>query len=113
MQDTRWLEANLGPSTQYRPDRLAVLLVAPAQNNSGIAPNKTHWPLATAFADFGQPFAGGEGLRCGVVEGDDLAARLPALLKANQMTIFTDANAVEQSLNARALVPGEESPCGA
>jgi hypothetical protein len=111
MQDSSWLESNLGPSNQYHPERLAVLLIAPAADNAGIAANRAQWPLATDFADFGQPFAGGEGLRCAVVSGEDVEALLPALLNANQMTIFVDASAAEHSLNVRALVPGEESPC--
>lgn len=111
LQDTSWLEPHLGPNAQYQPERLAVLLVAPAVDNSGIAQNRSEWPLSTGLEEFGQPFAGGEGLRCAVVEGEELAALLPALLSGNQMTVFVDADNVERSVNARALVPGEESPC--
>jgi hypothetical protein len=113
LQDSAWLAANLGPIAQYRPERLAVLVIAPAGDNSGVAPNKSQWPLSTPFADFGQPFAGGEGLRCAVVSGDDLVTLLPALLKGNQLTIFVDSNNEQHSVNARAVVPDEESPCGA
>jgi hypothetical protein len=113
LQDSSWLAANLGPIAQYQPERLAVLVIAPASDNSGVAPNKSQWPLSTPFADFGQPFAGGEGLRCAVVSGDDLVTLLPALLKGNQLTIFVDSNNEQHSVNARAVVPDEESPCGA
>lgn len=111
LQDTSWLEANLGPNNRYQPERLAVLVVAPATANGDIMPNKTEWPLDADFATFGAPFVGGEDLRCAVVSGDDLAALLPALLNANQMTVFVDSAGVEKSLNVRALVPGEDPPC--
>jgi len=39
IQDTSWLEPTMGPSVQYRPARLAVLVGEPAADNSGIAPN--------------------------------------------------------------------------
>jgi hypothetical protein len=112
MQDSAWLAPHLGPNAQYRPERLALLVVEPASDDSGIAPNKSQWPLSTPFADFGQPYAGGEGLRCAVVTGEDLATLLPALLNGNQLTVFVDSNDVEHSVNVRALVPDEESPCG-
>jgi len=33
------------------------------------------------------------------------------LLSANQMTVFVDSAGMKQSLNVRALVPLEPSPC--
>jgi hypothetical protein len=113
IQDTRWLEANLGPNGRYQPESVAVLLIPPASGEPGIPPNKTDWPLETDFAEFGQPLAGGEGQRCANVTGEDLDKLLPALLAGNQLTVFVDATGAEHSVQARALVPGEKSPCGA
>jgi len=105
-----WLAANLGPSAQYRPERLAVLPVPPAAANGGIAPNEVTWPLAD-FATFGVPLPGGQAMSCATVSGDDLSNLLPVLLNANQMTVFVDSVGAKQSLNVRALVPQEPSPC--
>jgi hypothetical protein len=108
---TQWLAANLGQPTTYQPERLAVLLVEPAADNSGLAPTRAEWPLAD-FDTFGQPFNGGAtGQRCATVEGEDLAALLPVLLASNQLSVFVDSTGVEHSVQARALVPDEESPC--
>ena len=105
-----WLGQHLGPSVQYQPERLAVLVVPPATENSGIAPNEVEWPLED-FASFGVVFPGGAGTRCATVTGDEVEALLPALLSANQMTVFVDSAGTKQSLNVRALVPLEPSPC--
>jgi hypothetical protein len=105
-----WLGGNLGPSAQYQPERLAVLVVAPAAANGGIATNEVAWPL-TDFATFGVPLPGGQAMSCATVFGDDLSELLPVLRNANQMTVFVDSTGAKQSLNVRALVPQEPSPC--
>ena len=105
-----WLGQHLGPTAQFQPERLAVLVVPPATENGGISPNEVEWPLAD-FADFGVAFPGGEGMRCATVVGEDADTLLPVLLNANQMTVFVDGAGTKQSLNARALVPLEPSPC--
>ena len=111
LQDTStWLGQYLGPSAQFQPERLAVLVVPPATENSGISPNELAWPLAD-FAAFGVDFAGGQGMRCATVIGDDVDTLLPVLLNANQMTVFVDGAGAKQSLNVRTLVPLEPSPC--
>jgi hypothetical protein len=45
------------------------------------------------------------------VIGADVDSLLPVLLNANQMTVFVDKAGTKQSLNVRALVPLEPSPC--
>ena len=105
-----WLGANLGPSAQYQPERLAVLVVPPAAANDGLTTNEVVWPLAD-FAAFGVPLPGGQAMSCATVFGDDLAELLPVLSNANQMTVFVDSTGTKQSLNVRALVPREPSPC--
>src|SRR3954468_2919131 len=112
LQNTQtWLVGNLGPSNQYRPGRLLVLVVPPATANGGLSTNEVDWPLAN-FATFGVPIAAAaEGSRCATVFGDDVDSLLPVLLNANQMTVFVDSTGAKESLNTRALVPLEPSPC--
>ena len=105
-----WLGPHLGPSAQYRPERLAVLVLPPVAENSGVPANEVSWPLAD-FAGFGVALPGGQDTTCATVAGADLDALLPVLLNANQMTVFVDSTGARQSLNARALVPLEPSPC--
>jgi hypothetical protein len=105
-----WLGANLGPSATYQPQRLAVLVTAPATDSSGIGTNNQKWPLAD-FSSFGEPFAGSSDERCGVVEASDLAKLLPALQAGNQLTVFTDSTGAKQSVQPRPLVPLEDDPC--
>lgn len=105
-----WLGGNLGPSAQYQPQRLAVLVVAPAAANGGITTNEMAWPLAD-FATFGVALPGGQATSCATVFGDDLSELMPVLKNANQMTVFVDSTGAKQSLNVRALVPQEPSPC--
>jgi hypothetical protein len=105
-----WLGGSLGPSAQYQPERLAVLVVPPAAANGGITTNEVDWPLAD-FAAFGVPLPGAQGMSCATVFGDDLADLLPVLMNANQMTVFVDGTGAKQSLNVRPLVPQEPSPC--
>jgi hypothetical protein len=105
-----WLGPELGPSVAYVPSRLAVLVTPPVVTQDGpIAPNQKPWPLAP-FASFGSP-AGSAGTRCGVVSGADLTTLLPAVQAGNQLTRFLDSQAVERSLQARVLLPGEPDPC--
>jgi hypothetical protein len=106
-----WLGSELGDSAAYVPSSLAVLVTPPTESQAGpIAPNQKPWPLAAPFASFGSPM-GSADTRCAVVSGADLATLLPAVQAANQLTRFVDSQAVEKSLQARALLPGEPDPC--
>jgi hypothetical protein len=105
-----WLGPELGSSTVYVPSSLAVLVGPPAEAQAGIAPNEKPWPLTTPFASFGSPMGSADS-RCAVVSGAELAALLPAVEAANQLTRFVDSQAVQKSLQVRALLPGEPDPC--
>jgi hypothetical protein len=104
-----WIGPELGPSVAYTPSSLAVLLTPPTEAQ-GLSPNQVSWPLATPFASFGSPM-GSADYRCAVVSGADLAKLLPAVQAGNQLTRFVDSQAVEKSLQARVLLPGETGPC--
>lgn len=106
-----WLGAEVGESSQYDPERIAVLTTAPAEAQSGITPNEVPWPLTTPFASFGTRF-GSVTDRCAIVSGTDLAKLLPVVKQANQLTRFVDGADAERSLQVRVLVPGEPGPCG-
>jgi hypothetical protein len=103
------LAGELGPASTYIATRVAVAAITPEP--SDLQPNRVPWPLAGTFADFGQPWSQPNS-RCATVEGEAFDALLPALLAANQLTIFVDATNDERSLLARVVVPGEDSPCG-
>jgi hypothetical protein len=106
-----WLAADLGESVPYSPTQLAVLIGPPPAEgaDSAIKPTVRDWPLASKFATFGT--AMGTQYRCGVVAGDDLATLLPVVKAANQLTILVDSSGSKASIQARALMPGEPSPC--
>jgi hypothetical protein len=108
----QWLAADLGPGAQYAPGRLAVLLAPPTAvaSDGPLKATDATWPLSSTFTEFGTPL--GTQYRCGVVTGGDLARLLPAVQSANQLTLFADSAGSKVSLQARALVPGEPSPCG-
>jgi hypothetical protein len=107
-----WIANELGPTSTYQPERLAVLVKAPQPDPDGLVPQVVAWPLEPDFADFGQPLDGNPDLRCATVTGDDLEVLLPILNAANQLTVFIDRQEVAASLITRAIVPGEQSPCG-
>ena len=103
----------LGPTTTYEPESVAVLAVLPQPPDpDGLRPQVVAWPLETDFADFGEPFGAEPDVRCATVAGDELEILLPALNAANQLTVFIDSQDAARSLVARAAVPGEPSPCG-
>jgi hypothetical protein len=108
-----WLADDLGPSSAYTPERLAVLATPPTghQSDGAIQPTQVPWPLSTPFSKFGTPM-GNVTHRCGVVTGSDLAALMPVVQQSNQLTRFIDSEGTVASLQVRAMVPGEPSPCG-
>lgn len=108
-----WLAEELGVETPYDPDRLAILLTEPMLDAT-LPPSSAAWPLEAPMSEFGSELpvpAGTAPARCGVVEGDDLAAMLFALRNANQLTRWTDPTGAERGIAARALLGGEPSPC--
>ncbi len=106
-----WLSAELGQSTPYEPDRLALLAMPPTQPADGITANEVKWPLPTPFSAFGTAM-GNQTFRCAVVSGADLASLEPVVKQANALTRFVDSAGVKDSLVVRVMVPGEPSPCG-
>jgi hypothetical protein len=105
-----WLPGELGQSSPYEPESLAVLALPPSRDTSGMAPNEVAWPLATPFSGFGAAM-GNVTYRCAVVTGADLANLEPVVRRSNQLTRFVDSEKVKDSLLVRVLVPGEPNPC--
>lgn len=104
-----WQPAELGPLSQYVPERVAVAFVDP-QPAADVPANRVAWPLDEDFASTGQAWvvAGG---RCATFSGDDLEVLRPVLSGATQIDVFVDGSGVERGLIVRPLVPGEPSPC--
>ncbi|MEP7360572.1 MAG: hypothetical protein ABI744_03240 [Chloroflexota bacterium] len=104
-----WLDAELGPSQQYVPDRVALLLAPPT--NLGMPNRPADWPFDTPMAQAGVEFPGEAGDRCVTLSGDALAAIWPTLRDGNQLTVLVDSAGTQASPIVRVLVPGDESPC--
>jgi len=105
-----WLPDELGQSSSYEPDRLAVLALPPTQETSGITPSEVPWPLPTPFSKFGTAMGNGT-YRCAVVSGADLGKLEPVIKQSNQLTRFVDSLGVKDSVQVRVMVPGEPNPC--
>jgi hypothetical protein len=95
-----WLSDELGPSAQYVPERVALILTKSADPQT-LSPQPTlvAWPLATPPTD-----------GCVTLTGDDLVIMLPVLTSATQLTAFSFGADVFMP-TARVLVAGEPSPC--
>jgi hypothetical protein len=112
---TGWLGSELGPESRYEPERLAVLLTEP-RLDATIQPSIAAWPIDGELLKFGSVFAAPQGtppVRCGVIEGDEVAAALAAFRAANQLTRWTDGTGAERGAVVRPVFPGEADPCGA
>lgn len=105
-----WLPDDLGQSSSYEPDRVAVLALPPTQETNGIAPSEVPWPLATPFSAFGTAM-GNDTYRCAVVSGAELGKLEPVIKQSNQLTRFVDSLGAKDSLQVRVMVPGEPNPC--
>ncbi|MDQ3643179.1 MAG: hypothetical protein M3450_17365 [Actinomycetota bacterium] len=106
-----WLGGELGASDQYQPERIAVLLTAPARPEPGLEQQLARWPLDESFHEIGVAFPGLADARCTKLSGDDLDAVLPVLIGANQLTVFHDTVDTTKSALAVVVVPGADSPC--
>lgn len=104
-----WIPNELGQSSPYEPESLAVMALPPTEATSGITPSEAPWPLATPFSSFGTAL--GNASRCAVVTGADLATLEPVVKRSNQLTRFVDSSGAKMSLQVRVLVPREPSPC--
>jgi len=58
-----WIGSELGPSGQYEPERVAVLLTAPARPEPGLEQPLATWPLEETFLEIGADFPGVAGAR--------------------------------------------------
>jgi len=104
-----WLADELGPSEDYTPERIAMLLYPP-QPAEGIVPEQVQWPLAP-FAELGVPYPAAEGAQCITISGDDLESMTQLLVDANEITIFVDSTGEGRQAKAVVVVPGATSPC--
>ncbi len=88
--------------------RIYAQQATPAAQDPEPSPTIADWPLATPLAAFGEPFRATTepAMRCGVVEGDDLATIRPALESANQLTYWRSGGET-WSLILRPLLPDE------
>jgi hypothetical protein len=102
------IPSELGPSSAYEPERVAVLFVPPA-DGQGMQQQQVMWPLDETFDTVGEVAA--SGARCSTYSDEDLAQLQPILEAANQLTIFIDSAADQRSLVAVVVVPGDVSPC--
>jgi hypothetical protein len=108
-----WIAGDLGAQTPYDPERLAILLTEPAVDAT-LPPTSAAWPLEGPMSKFGVVFSTPQGLppvRCGVVEGDELAAVLTAFRNGNALTRWTDSEGDQRGVVVRALLAGEPDPC--
>lgn len=108
-----WIGGELGAQTPYDPERLAILLTEP-KLDATLPPTSAAWPLEGPMSKFGVVFSTPQGqppVRCGVVEGEDLAAALQAFRNGNELTRWTDQTGDERGVSVRVLVPGEPDPC--
>lgn len=108
-----WMPGELGHQTPYDAERLAILLTEP-KLDATLPPTSAPWPLEGPLSKFGVVFSTPQGVppvRCGVVEGADLAAALLAFRNGNELTRWTDATGDERGVTVRVLVPGEPDPC--
>ncbi len=106
-----WIGGDLGAPGQYVPERLAVLLTAPARPEPGLEQQLATWPLEETLHEIGVDFPGLAGARCVTLSGDDLEKVLPVLRGANQLTVFHDTVDTTRSVIAVVVVPGADSPC--
>jgi hypothetical protein len=106
-----WLPAgSVGPEQPFVPTGLRVFASpgAPAEQ-PGLREPILHWPLSTSLAALGAPVPISPDLRCGAVTGPDLAALLPFVRRANQLTPWRSGASI-YTLTFRPLLP-DESGC--
>lgn len=104
-----WLGAELGPTQDFAPDRIALLLTA--ATDQGMPALPAAWPFDTPISEAGVAFPGEAGDRCVTLSGEALAAIWPTLSSGNQLTVLVDQQGTQAALVVRVLVPGDESPC--
>jgi hypothetical protein len=114
-----WLPADAWETEGWQPYepeafRLYVRDVTDQPVEPGGPPQqRLEWPTDTDPATFGEEAGFNDGTRCGVVEGADAETWLAGLNAANQMTLWTPADAPDSrfSVIARPILPHEEVAC--
>jgi hypothetical protein len=109
LPESAWADSAWRP---YQPDALRLLVRnadADPPDDTGIGNTEVEWPIAGDPAAFGER-ASLEGMRCGVVSGEDAAAWLAVLSTSNQLTRFT-ARGHRYEVTVRPLLPDEPETC--
>lgn len=104
-----WLAAELGPTQEFTPDRVALLLTLPTDQGMPAVP--AAWPFDTPISEAGVGFPGEAGDRCVTLTGEALAALWPTLLNGTQLTVLVDQQGTQAAPVVRVLLPGDKSPC--
>ena len=111
MLDLRsWIPDEIaGADEPYAFDRLRVISseADPAAIVDPQLSSTLEWPLDTPLADLGTSMSEPANYRCGLIEGDDLAALMPLLQQANELTLWQSDDTLYQ-LELRPLLPDEE-----
>lgn len=92
------------PITDWEASSLQVIATEAGEAPNDPAATVVPWPLDAPINDLGTEVM--SGLRCIVVEGDDLAAAGPVFENANQLTFFDDGTTTYR-LTVRPLLPGD------
>jgi hypothetical protein len=102
-----FLGAELGPEAPWVPAGYSIL-IGPAPNAQDLPQPVAEWPLDGPLATIGRAVA--DGRRCVTILGEDAAALLPALERANRRTPWVDEPGAEArfGLTVRPLLPGED-----
>jgi hypothetical protein len=112
MLDLRtWLPNDVGGDDEpYTFDRLRVIssLADPASVVNPELSSTLEWPLDEPLGTLGTSISEPANYRCASVEGEDLAALMPLLQQANELTMWQSEDALYQ-LNLRPLLPDEEA----
>jgi hypothetical protein len=97
---------------QYEPEGLRLFVTEGAPfSDPGVDQKDIAWPLATPLSSFGAALGepGSQPVRCGTVEGDDLARLMPSVERATQISPWTSGGAA-YGIVVRPLLP-DESGC--
>ena len=111
-----WLPAEAWATdewVEYQPDafRLYVRDVTDQPEDEELPAQQLAWPADEDPAGFGDEMADfGDGTRCGVVEGEEVATWRAALREANQNTLWTFGDR-RYLIDPRPLLPYEEPIC--
>jgi len=107
---TSWLpQGSVGGQTSFESSEMRVYAQPYAGSpDPGLVEPPMDWPLTKPLSSFGQPVVGLEGMRCGVVAGQDLASLLPDARTANELTPWRSGGQT-YSLIFRPLLPDEHA----